>query len=232
MSRDLASGDYMDGGTTANLAQTNAMTIAVMVNLDAVGSQQSLIARIIDTATNGWRIDVMADGTMLYKLEESDNAAGTATTAVSASTWYGLAVVTSGVDGAGSARFIRYTAATGATATENIGFFNAPSPAGTFKFTIGGRWQGGAITGSAPGLYARCGVWSGVSLSDADVVSWFRYQSTPAGGDGLWTLAGTASPEPDASANAYNLTLSGTAQGADPPIVLPFSRPLRPRPLI
>lgn len=233
MSRDLASGDYLDAGTAANLAQTHAMTIAALVNADAItAANQGLVSRYA-TLSNGWELLIQATtGNLYYRLAESDDAVATATTALTAGTWYGVAAVVSGVDGAGNVHFMRYTAATGATVTEEKSFFNAPSATGTFKAVIGGAWDGSALQRPYAGLIARVGVWAGVSLSDADLLNWFRYLSAPTGGDGLWTLAGTASPEPDASGNGYDLTLSGTTQGADPPIFIPYTRPVRPRPLI
>lgn len=215
-SRDLSSTNYMDGGTAANTSfSSSPFTVAGMVKLDSItGSFQTLIFRGVTALNNGWDLRVSATtGALCFFNYETDSACGTATTAPAAGTWYLVGAIVTGTNGSGTVKFVRYTPSTGTLATEDIGMFVAPSPAGTFKLLIGGRWNG-ALVNLSTGDFARFGVWAGDALTTTQLITWACTGVAAAGGDGLWELAGSASPETDSSGNSYSLTLSGTAAGS------------------
>lgn len=212
-SRDVASTNYMDGGTAANTEMSAPFTVAIMFKPDAIGTMQVMISRAVSALNNGWDFRIDASGALSLFNYETDSATGTSTTAPSAGTWYGLAAIMTGSAGSGTVKFVRFTPGTDTLATEDIGMFVGPSPTGTHKLLIGGRWNG-ALANPATGDYARAGVWSGVALTTAELRTWFCSGSAASGSDGLWALAGSASPEPDTSGNGYDLTLSGTSAGS------------------
>lgn len=212
-SRDVAATNYMDGGTAANTAMSAPFTVATCFKPDAIGTMQAMMFRGVTALNNGWDFRIEATGNLSLFNYESDSATGTATTAASASTWLCYAAVMTGSGAGGSVKFVRYTPSTDTTASEDVGMFVGPSPTGTHKLLIGGRWNG-ALANPATGDYARTGVWSGVALTTDQLKTWFCTGVAASGGDGLWELAGTASPEPDSSGNGYDLTLSGTSAGS------------------
>lgn len=212
-SRDVATTNYMDGGVAANTAMTVPFTVAVMFKADAIGTMQAMMFRGVTALNNGWDFRIEASGALSFFNYETDSATGTSTTTPVAGTWYGLAAIVTGSGAGGSVKFVRFTPGTNTMASEDVGMFVGPSPTGTHKLLIGGRWNG-ALANPATGDYARAGVWSGVGLTTDQLRTWFCDGSAATGGDGLWQLAGSASPEPDTSGNAYDLTLSGTSAGS------------------
>lgn len=212
--RDLASGNYMDGGTAANTAGAASMAVGGCVKLDGLGAMQVPLFRGVTALNNGYDLRVLAtSGNLSWFNYENDSADGTATTAITSGSWWCIGMIQSGSGGSGSIKFVRFQPSTGTLATEDVGMFVGPSPSGTHKLLLGGRWNG-ALANEANGDYARFFVASGVSVTAADMQTYFCGGAAPTGSDGVWELAGSASPEPDTSGNGYDLTLSGTSAGS------------------
>lgn len=111
-SRDVASTDYMDGGTAANTAMSAPFTVAIMFKPDAIGTMQVMISRAVSALNNGWDFRIEASGALSLFNYETDSATGTSTTAPSAGTWYGLAAIMTGSAGSGTVKFVRFTPGT------------------------------------------------------------------------------------------------------------------------
>ncbi len=221
---DLDSGEYLDAGVAANTAHGSQLSLAIMVNLDSCtpGATQALMARLVSDASSGYEFDVN-DTTCTLSIwsEANDLINGTATTALTAGSWYGVGVTVNGSGGGAAVHFVRYNPSTGALATEDTSIFWAATPSGVQKLTFGGKWLG-ALNFPTAGLLAKALITNRATvLTDAEMINWFCNSAAPAGTDGAWLLNESATPSLDTSGNSYSATWTGTVTAGSAPTACP-----------
>lgn len=203
---------------SANAGLDALYTMAVVVKATSIttGSLQVPLSRITSAESNGAELRIVnTSGNLQVESNGSDTFSGSATTAVTAGTWYGIAFRVNGTDCSAAIHLLRYTMATGASATEDGTFCWNETPSGTHDLVIGGR-NAGFLQYPFGGSIAKALIVAGTAVTDDALRAWFCNGTVPTGADAVYVLNGTASPEPDTSGNAYDAALTGTGTGDAP----------------
>jgi len=146
-------GDYVTFGDLAALdLGTGARTITAWVKVDAIGDQQAIFAKELNSGTYiGYELCVQTDGTLRAQLIQDVGATqyrrGVCATVISADTWYHVAAVYAGSGGDwsiyldGAAETMTHSGAAGAWNSDNavVAAIGVRDPLGTPGYSLGGR---------------------------------------------------------------------------------------------